>query len=87
MEKVVSARVKKHMEINNLDDPLQSAYQKFHSTETAMIKVHCDIASALDRGELAALLMLDLSAAFDTIDHKILLRRLERLFGIKGVAL
>ena len=54
-------------------DPLQTAYSDKHSTETALIKVQNDILSALDASSSAILVMLDLSAAFDTIDHDILL--------------
>ena len=68
-------------------DPLQSAYRDKHSTETALIKVQNDILSALDAGSSAILLMLDLSAAFDTIDHDILLSRLCNVYGITGNAL
>ena len=68
-------------------DPLQSAYRDKHSTETALIKVQNDILLALDAGSSAILLMLDLSAAFDTIDHDILLSRLCNVYGITGDAL
>jgi hypothetical protein len=51
-------------------------------TETALIKVQSDIADALDKGEVVLLLMLDMPAAFDTIDHAIILRRLEHSCGI-----
>ena len=68
-------------------DPLQSAYRDKHSTETDLIKVQNDILSALDAGSSAILLMLDLSAAFDTIDHDILLSRLCNVYGITGDAL
>ena len=68
-------------------DPLQSVYRDKHSTETALIMVQNDILSALDAGSSAILLMLDLSAAFDTIDHDILLSRLSNVYGITGVAL
>ena len=68
-------------------DPLQSAYRDKHSTETALIKVQNDILSALDAGSSAILLMLDLPAAFDTIDHDILLSRLCNVYGITGNAL
>ena len=68
-------------------DPLQSAYRDKHSTETALIKVQNDILSALDAGSSAILLMLDLSAAFDTIDHDILLSRLCNVYGKTGDAL
>ena len=58
-----------------------------HSTETALIKVQNDILSSLDAGSSAILLMLDLSAAFDTIDHDILLSLLCTVYGITGNAL
>ena len=59
--------------INSLFDTIQSAYRDKHYTETALIKVKNDILSALDAISSAILLMLDLSAAFDTIDHNIFL--------------
>ena len=64
-----------------------AAYRERHSTETALLKVQSDILTALDSGSGAVLLMLDLSAAFDTIDHGILLSRLNSLYGISGDAL
>jgi len=65
---------------------LQSAYRRFHSTETA-VKVLADILRALDNGDVAVLMLLELSAAFDTVDHAILLQRLETSYGIGGGAL
>jgi len=56
---------------------LQFAYRPHHSTERAILKVLSDILLAIDAGDLSALVLLDLSAAFDTVDHNILLRRLE----------
>jgi retron-type reverse transcriptase len=87
LEKVVSSRLDDHLLNNQLMDKVQSAYRKYHSTETALLKVQTDILTALDRGSVAVLLMLDLSAAFDTIDHPILLTRLKNTFGITGHAL
>ena len=71
IEKVVSGRLNEHLIKNSMFDPLQLAYRHKHSTETALIKVQNDILSALDAGSSAILLMLDISAAFDTIDHDI----------------
>ena len=87
MEKVVNTRIEQHLLENNLHDPLQSAYRKQHSTETAIIKIQHDIVQALDSGRVAALVLLDLSAAFDTIDHAILLERLKETHGMSGDAL
>jgi len=63
---------------------LQLAYGAFHSTETAVLKVMADILSALDRGDIAFLTLLDLSAAFDTVDHATSLKRMEISYGLKG---
>ena len=74
------------MMYNSLFDPLE-LYRDKHSTETALIKVQNDILSALDTCSSAILLMLELSAAFDTIYQDILLSRLCNVYGITGKAL
>ncbi|XP_061186395.1 uncharacterized protein LOC133194455 [Saccostrea echinata] len=80
LEKVFAIRIDRHLEQNRLNDDLQSAYRKYHSTETALLRVHHDIAAALDNNSCAVLVMLDLSAAFDVIDHGILYKRLAHTF-------
>jgi len=65
----------------------QSAYKQFHSTKTALLKVQNDIALNMDTGKITAVTLLDLSAAFDTIDYSILLDRLSDWYGISGTAL
>jgi hypothetical protein len=87
VERIVAKRMEEHLSSNSLFLPLQSAYRKFHSTETALLAVHNNIITAMDQGKVTALLLLDLSAAFDTVDHAILIHRLENWFGITGVAL
>ena len=67
-------------------NPFRSAYRAGHSTETVLLRVVNDILSALDNDNISVLL-LDLSAAFDTVDHQILLSRLYSLFGIQSAAL
>ena len=66
---------------------LQSAYRSGHSTESCLLKVMSDILDAADSGEVSLVGLLDLSAAFDTVDHDILLRRLQSSFGIGGIIL
>ena len=78
-------RLEEHLESNSLHDDLQSAYRACHSTETALLRVHHDIALALDNNSCAVLVMLDLSAAFDVIDHPILMERLQYSYGITGI--
>ena len=66
---------------------LQSAYRKHRSTETATIKVMSDVYEAADAGSVTLLGLLDLSAAFDTVNHRILLDRLGHDYGIGGLAI
>jgi len=87
IEKAVLIQLKEHMEHNNLEESFQSAYKRYHSTETALVKVHNDIIHAIDNKCYTILLLLDLSAAFDTVDHDILLSRMYERFGITGTAL
>ena len=65
----------------------QSAYRRHHSTETALLQVMSEIYDAADHRRVTLLGLLDLSAAFDCVDHPILLRRLSRTFGLRGAVL
>ena len=87
MEKDVLCQLLSHLDSNNLHNPFQSAYRAGRSTETILLRIVNDILTALDEDKLSILLLLDNSAAFDTIDHSILLSRLETVFGIRAVAL
>ena len=87
LEKVVATRMDAHLQSCHLHTTFQSAYKPHHSTETALLRVQSDILRALDQGSSCILVLLDLSAAFDTLDHRTLLQRLSTTFGIKGVAL
>ena len=71
---------------NNLFPKLQSGFRRFHSTESAVLRVLSDIYSVIDRGDVALLALLDVSATFDTVDHFILLERLSTSFGLGGQA-
>ena len=87
LEKVVASRLNSHINSSHTSNDYQSAYREFHSTETALLKVHNNILSSMDDGRVTALTRLDLSAAFDPIDHTILLSRLGNWFGVSGKAL
>ena len=87
LEKVVSGQILNHIENFNLLEINQSAYRKFHNTETALLKIFNDILLLSDKKNVVVLVLLDLSAAFDTIDHDILITRLSTTFGIRGTVL
>ena len=87
IEKVVISQFNEHMEKNDLNEVFQSAYKNILSTETTLLKVKDDITRALDKNHATFLIMLNLSAAFDTIDHGILFHQFKHDFGIKGTAL
>ena len=76
IEKTAAGQFTRHVVTNHFDEPFQSAYKAFHSTETALVKVENDILRAIDSRHSVILLLLDLSAAFDTVEHSILLSRL-----------
>jgi len=80
LEKVVQRRLQAFLDSNQLMPSQQSAYRQHHSTETAVLKVYNDLLMAADSGLVSALCLLDLTAAFDTVDH-------ERQFGLRGVTL
>ena len=67
LEKIVAKRLNAHIEEHLLSNHVQSSYKRFHSTETALLKIHNDIICNMDNGKVTALTLLDLSAALDTI--------------------
>ena len=87
LERVVSGQLQTYLRTHELYDEFQAAYQPNHSTETALMRVNNDILQQLDIGNQVVLLMLDLSAAFDTVDHVILLNRLKFRYGLDGKVL
>ena len=84
LERIVATRLTTHIVNHSLHDPLQSAYKPGHSTETALLRVTNDILLALDEKCDVCLVLLDISAAFDTVNHSILLNRLRDRFGLSG---
>ncbi len=73
LEKVVLQQLQKFLDENKIFEVFQSGFRKYHSTETALLKVLNDILLTGDAGDHAVLVLLDLRAAFDTVDHAILL--------------
>src|ERR1041385_3260828 len=84
---MVMVYISSHLQSFPSLSPFQSAYRPFHSTETALLRTQNDLLLAIDKKQVSALVLLDLSAAFDTIDHQILLTRLSSYFGINGSAI
>ena len=87
IERVVYKQLNRHMDNNNLIIDDQSGYKKGHSTETLLIKITNDLLIASDNNTATVLLLLDLSAAFDTVHIDKLLNILFSEIGIRGTAL
>ena len=83
-EKVVASQLISHLRENKLEETFQSAYKV--GTESALLRVHNDVLRALDDGKCVMLVLLDLSAAFATVDHGILLSRLSQCIRVQGSA-
>ena len=84
-ERVVLNKLVDHVSRNNLQEKFQSAYKPNHSTETALMRIQNDILMTLDNKRGVLLFLLDLTAAFDTVDHT-LLWAFMRSAGVIGVA-
>ena len=80
-------QIQSYLNEHDLFPTLQSAYRWHHSTETALLKVKNDILMKMENQKVTLLVLLDFRAAFDTVDHRILLNRLQFEFGISGSAL
>ena len=87
VEKCMLIQLNEHCSNRNLIPSHQSAYRDNHSCETSLLKLCNDILWAMERQEIMALVALDLSAAFDTVDYSVLLNVLHNQFGITGNAL
>ena len=87
LEKTVFHQLDAFLQNNKVHNKFQSGFRKGHSTETALVKVINDLRMSADNKFVSVLLLLDLTAAFDTIDHTILIQRLEHWVGLSGTAL
>ena len=87
LERLILSRIQYHTTAFCNFNPFQSAYSRYYSTESALLLALDNIYHATDKGSSTVLISLDLSAAFDTIDHTILLSRLQTSFGISGLTL
>ena len=86
IEKLILAQLTQYLTANGLFPKFQSGFRRYHSTETAVLRVLSDIYSAIDQDQVSLLALLDVSAAFDTVDHGILLERLSTSYGLSGMA-
>ena len=86
-EKAVFNQIHAYMTTNAIYPELQSSYHRFHSTEKALLKVTNDILMKMNSQEVTLLVMLDLSASFDTVNHGIVISRLHEEVGVSGLAL
>ena len=86
LEKAATKQLIQHKDSNNLREKMASAYREHHSTETALLRVSHDLLMSMDRKKCILMVMLDLSAAFDTVNHDVLLERLSVRYGVKDTA-
>src|SRR6218665_1824103 len=86
-ERIVLSRINDYLTSNSLLNPHQSGFTKRHSTETLITSLYNKLVSAISHQQVSCLCLLDISAAFDTIDHNILLNRLSTWFGFADIVL
>lgn len=86
LERVILDQLNKYLSDNHLHCPVQSGYRPHHSCETLLVRMADDIRKEIQADNIVIVVLLDLSAAFDTIDHSVLLNKLLNDFGICGSA-
>ena len=86
IEKLILSQLTRYLMAIGLFPKFQSGFRRYHSTETAVLGVLSDIYSALDQDLVSPLALLDVSAAFDTVDHGILFERHSTSYGFSGIA-
>ena len=84
-EKIISKRLLSFIELHNIFSPSQYGFRKKHSTYMAIMKFHEKVTKAIDKNEFCFEIFIDLSKAFDTLDHEVLLKKLS-IYGIRGIA-
>lgn len=77
LEKIVKEEITDHLQINNTLPLVQSGFRKYHSTNTALMKITNDITRGMDNSQVTYLILLDFSKAFDVINHNLLLAKLK----------
>ena len=86
LERVVLNQLNDYLNSNDLYCPVQSGYRPHHSCETLLVRMTDDINREIQAGNIVIVILLDLSAAFDTIDHDVLMEKLLKDYGIRGKA-
>ena len=84
IEKCAEIQITEHIDNNGLFPALQSGYRKNHSCETAVVRIYSDLLMAIDKQSHAILVLIDLSAAFDTINHTLLIKKLKNVYHLDG---
>ena len=83
----MARQINEHAAHEGISKENESAYRVFHSTDMALLKIENDIATLMDKGAAVGLVLLELSAAFSTIDHSVPLNWLQHWYGIDGIVL
>ena len=78
-ERIIATHIIKHITTNSLDNPIQSAYEPYHNTETLLRNLTNYISNTIKNNRFVIILFLDLTAAFDTINHQILFAKLQSI--------
>ena len=84
IERAVAFHLNKYLINDYLNESLETVHKSANSTETALVRVKNDIMMSIDQAKPVILVLLDLSAAFDTVDHNVLFSRLKDMFGLSG---